>query len=1076
MKNLGCICFVLLIMNLSAVYAQDESQNYIRTRKMLTVDGTECLDDIQYFDGLGQAFQSIQKGVTPSHKNLVTLHEFDVMGRDSVSWLSTPTSLDYVDATTLKNNASSFYSDNRPYSQQVYECSPLNRLTHVYGAGAEWSTHPRETVYLANSVVGNLVCMLYKVDIDGHLTCQGKYPSKSLRVTQDSDEDGHIVYTFIDKLGRKILIRQMESGEFHDTYYVYDDFGNKRYVLPPMITLPDTSLLNKYAYYYQYDSRHRCIRKKLPGCDTIRYVYDKTDHLIFTQDGNQHKAGKWTFQFYDALEREVVKGVCSGSPTNVSKKAIVLERTSDSGFENLGYTLPPNLGVTYESFLQVNYYDDYTFLSTSRFTASKEFLSYKARPGYDEKYTAEIASVSAKGQLTGKLVATFPIGPNNSMLGHAFYYDYKGNIIQQCNCNHLGKYDNDFYVYSFTGKVLRHLHSHAALRQRPLNETYIYDYDHADRLKEVTHEFLNSRPIVLYENSYNELGQLQKKALCNNMENISHTYDIHGQLRSLISPHFKESIGLYGCYNGNISSITWTSGNETFKRTYEFLYDDLSRLIRADYKQNNVHTSNFMASYSYDKMGNISSLYRYGLVMKPDIYAPMDRLSITYNGNQLKRVTDNGGDPLYSGAYNFVDGADLLIEYVYDENGNLTQDYNKGIACIQYNLLNLPDTLQFANGNSICYAYGADGVKHSVVHQTAIPNLTVPMGSTLNLMTNQISNTSTVDYCGNVIYKNGVLDMLLTETGYIEIRGTGYSYHHYLRDHQGNNRVVIDNDGNVEQVNHYYPYGGLFGDGTEGDGQPYRYNGKEMDRMHGLDWVDYGSRMKGDLGFTTVDPLCEKYYSISPYAYCANNPIRYVDPDGEKIVIWYQNGSGKQAYFVFDGQNGAAAPNDRFVGSVITAYDYNVQNGGGSYLKNAATSNEFNIKVTETPYANKYQGKAVRFNPAAGLRLKDGHIISPATGLEHEAAHAVKDKTGKSDSTRDSQYDTREERLIITGTELETAKANGELPKNHKGRRSHAEGTWVVTKSVISNKELDKGSSEDLRKNINDFNNKWTSQ
>jgi len=73
---------------------------------------------------------------------------------------------------------------------------------------------------------------------------------------------------------------------------------------------------------------------------------------------------------------------------------------------------------------------------------------------------------------------------------------------------------------------------------------------------------------------------------------------------------------------------------------------------------------------------------------------------------------------------------------------------------------------------------------------------------------------------------------------------------------------------------------------NSGDDQPYKYNGKELDRMHGLNMYDYSARfMEPGVGrFTTVDPLAEKYYSISPYVYCAGNPIKFTDPDGRSFT------------------------------------------------------------------------------------------------------------------------------------------------------------------------------------------------
>ena len=117
---------------------------------------------------------------------------------------------------------------------------------------------------------------------------------------------------------------------------------------------------------------------------------------------------------------------------------------------------------------------------------------------------------------------------------------------------------------------------------------------------------------------------------------------------------------------------------------------------------------------------------------------------------------------------------------------------------------------------------------------------------------------------------------------------SGASYfHYYIRDHQGNNRVVANYQGTIEQTTHYYPYGGILSQSTNQGVQKYKYNGKELDRMHGLDMYDFGARQQDpEVGmFTSMDPLCEKYYNISPYAYCAGNPVRYVDMHGDSISV-----------------------------------------------------------------------------------------------------------------------------------------------------------------------------------------------
>ncbi len=213
-------------------------------------------------------------------------------------------------------------------------------------------------------------------------------------------------------------------------------------------------------------------------------------------------------------------------------------------------------------------------------------------------------------------------------------------------------------------------------------------------------------------------------------------------------------------------------------------------------------------------MENIKTLQRQG--KQDSDYGLIDDLAYTYTGNQLIKVTDAVSGPLYNGAFHFMDGADVATEYVYDKNGNLTKDYNKKIVDIQYNALNLPDALKFTNGNTTNYVYDAAGAKLSVTYQTAVAGITIPMTSVMTpLAKGNVFATTTTDYCGNVVYENGKVSRILTEEGYITLSGanpTTPTYHYYLKDHQGNNRVVLSQSGAVEQVNHYYPFGGLFGE------------------------------------------------------------------------------------------------------------------------------------------------------------------------------------------------------------------------------------------------------------------------
>ena len=411
-----------------------------------------------------------------------------------------------------------------------------------------------------------------------------------------------------------------------------------------------------------------------------------------------------------------------------------------------------------------------------------------------------------------------------------------------------------FYLLPASGKTTR-------------EEVYTYSYDYADRVSKVEHTLGGSGKAT-----YDNFGRLLTKQYHGTSINkLTYAYNLRSWLTGISGTCFTQNL-YYNTgvgtakYNGNISSMTWKSGNESTVRGYKFTYDGLSRLMNATYGETagiNTNTNRFSENVTaYDKNGNIKTLQRYGQTAASS-YGLIDNLTYTLNGNQLTRVDDAVTASAYNGGFEFKDGVKQANEYAYDANGNLTKDLNKGITDIQYNCLNLPSVVTFSDGSTITYTYAADGTKLKTVHK---------IGGT----------TTTTDYCGNVIYENGVQKLLLTEEGYVTLSDS--KYHYYLKDHQGNNRVVINQSGTVEETNHYYPFGGVFA--STGNAQPYKYNGKEYDSKKGLNWYDYGARYyDAVLGrFTTVDPSVENYYSTSPFTYCLNNSLNYIDPLGTDTV------------------------------------------------------------------------------------------------------------------------------------------------------------------------------------------------
>ena len=676
--------------------------------------------------------------------------------------------------------------------------------------------------------------------------------SGQLSVIKTTDEDLNVSYTFTDEMGHVVLTRQMKGSETHDTYYVYDDKSNLCFVLQPMYQ--SSANLDLYAFQYKYDGRNRCIWKKLPGAGYMEMVYDNADRLVFSQDGNQRAltSGNWTYYKYDGLNRLTEQGTCTNKVTTSGTNVLVQ-----------------------------HFYDSYAF---------------RSQAGFNNSNFPDDASGNGKGALTAS-VATV-LGSSNKIYT-AYYYDIKGRVVKTVQSNPLGGYDVAATVYTFTNKPATVTHTHTASGKTTRTEVYTYSYDHADRLLKVEHT-LGGTKITLADYAYDNLGRLQSKSLHGSATNkLTYAYNVRGWLTGISGSKFTQNL-YYNTgtgtakYNGSISSMTWKAGNESTIRGYKFTYDGLSRLMNATYGETagiNTNTNRFSENVTaYDKNGNIKTLQRYGQTAASS-YGLIDNLTFTLAGNQLSRVDDAAAASAYNGGFEFKDGVKQANEYTYDSNGNLTKDLNKGISTITYNVLNLPNMVTFSDGSTIAYTYGADGTKLKTVHKTG-------------------STTTTTDYCGNVVYENGVQKLLLTDEGYVTL--SDGKYHYYLKDHQGNNRVVINQSGTVEETNHYYPFGGVFA--STGNTQPYKYNGKELDAKKGLNWYDYGARhYDAALGrFTTNDRFAEKYHSMSPYQYGANNPVKHIDVNGDSIVVLnytsgehlgllIQNSSNRWEYYSFNG-------------------------------------------------------------------------------------------------------------------------------------------------------------------------------
>ena len=233
---------------------------------------------------------------------------------------------------------------------------------------------------------------------------------------------------------------------------------------------------------------------------------------------------------------------------------------------------------------------------------------------------------------------------------------------------------------------------------------------------------LNDEPVILLSNNtYTELGQLDTILRHNDTDITNYDYNPRGNATLISSGDFSEQITYvkngHG-YNGTISATTLTQGDVTLQWDYQ--YDSHNRLSSAHWSEGGDSWE--AEKFTYDPMGNILTLKR------RNRETLIDDLNYSYAGNQLKAISDAEGEQSLYDQKEYLDYSNTENEMNYDANGNLLQDFDRKICTIQYNLLNLPEIIQFCNGNNIVNTYNAEGVKLSSTYYTLPEAVAVLVG------------------------------------------------------------------------------------------------------------------------------------------------------------------------------------------------------------------------------------------------------------------------------------------------------------------------------------------------------------
>ncbi|QRY55551.1 DUF6443 domain-containing protein [Sphingobacterium siyangense] len=978
------------ILLLAAIAAGQDSQNYIQntTYKIKTgssissPSASQAVQGITYLDGLGRPIQERAYKQSATGKDIVTHIEYDALGRLTKTYLPYPSSSSSLDYDPNARTATLQHYSNAappallgsettlyPYSESFFEASPLGRILKQSAPGDAWKGNPGDdndrtvkTAYLTNTAADNVQVMLALSSWSAGsglyipaFSKNGSYPEGELYKTITKNENwtaasgsSHIIQEFTNKKGQLILKRTYgasvvgtsETAVFHDTYYVYDQFGNLSFVLPPLSDYSgSTQDLEGLCYQYRYDHRKRQVEKKLPGKDWEFTIYDNLDRVVatgpalspFTNFAEPNNIG-WLFTKYDTFGRAAYTGWMPATVNSSERASLQSARNAQTANLNEAkIATATNTTVNGVAFrytneawptgtgwhvLTVNYYDDYNFPN-----APSSFADVEGQAVFYN------LTVKPKGLQTGtwtRVLETSTLTKNE--LSYTLY-DYKARPIRTYATNYLGGYNQVDTSLDFLGKPIYSITRHKRLAgSAELVVREDFAYTDQGRLLSNTHQTASNPTELLAKYEYDGLGQLIVKRvggtdLTGNLplQKIDYSYNARGWLKEVnkISAlaqagaptdlfAFKLSYNTVTAfdnytstplYNGNISEMHWISG-DGINRAYSYSYDALDRLKKAAYIKGASFAHTYDEELSYDKNGNIVMLGRMGHNDSSPL--EIDQLVYTYHGqhkNRLMMVEDKSANP-----NGFKDGPNLDDDYAYDSMGNMLADKNKGITKITYNHLNQPWRIEFESFQwRIEYLYNAAGEKV----RKSVPYLNE----------NGIVSYTTMDYLDGFHYQGTALKFFPTKEGYVEKTGEFYSYVYNYTDHQGNIRLSYSKDPenpNVLKIieeNHYYPFGLKHSNYNSGLlvfkedpglalrqfrapvnlapplNYDYKYQGQERHEELGLNWDSFKWRNYDyAIGrFMNVDPLAEEYSYQSPYNFAEN---RVVDGNELEGLEW----------------------------------------------------------------------------------------------------------------------------------------------------------------------------------------------
>ncbi len=553
----------------------------------LIASNNQFVQDIEYLNQGGMPYQQLSRrsSASPTPMDIVQPIAYDELGRSPRTYLPYGTSQTsgfsiapasaLTDQQSFYNNPSDKIPDDTPWSEVVYDNSPLSRILKQGAVGAKWQPTGQGTPRLM--AYGSNASDVRQWSIVGGLPISTSAWSVNWLARQtDTDEQGNISETYTSQDGLKILSRhKVNATDWAETYYVYDGQNRLRFILPPELIsqlgtnyAPTQTQVNAWAFQTLYDDLGREVEQKGPGSDWIFTVYDSRDRVVLTQDGRQRITNEWSYVKYDGLNRPVISGIYRPG-SSISRTT--MQQNVDALDGGKGYqcilavnTVAPYTGalanITVSAYAGVNEYvatQSVRLLPGFTFTAGVTASTFRsaivpdggipsgsdvfpsvddealALNYYDDYNTCSVCAqpnfqfineswtsstnepyVNFNRNLGQKVASSIRILESGGWLSTVSYVNRRGDVIQVIGENHLGGRDRHSTLTDFAGKVLETLRTPIGYNSGGIQaERRRNVYDLNGRLLTTYHKINNQNEVMLFTLEYNELGQMVKKNL-----------------------------------------------------------------------------------------------------------------------------------------------------------------------------------------------------------------------------------------------------------------------------------------------------------------------------------------------------------------------------------------------------------------------------------------------------------------------------------------------------------------------------------------------------------------------------------